>query len=161
VAELLAARFERGVHVRGDAFRRMIASGRRDMTSPPTEEAVRQLRLRHGLGASTADTFHESGFAVVVQDVVLGEHLTEYVASIKARPFVVVVLAPPIDVVAARERARTKVGYRGESYTIAELDHGLRTETPRIGLWLDTSDQTPEQTVEEINQRGLAEGFVA
>jgi hypothetical protein len=36
----------------------------------------------------------------------------------------------------------------------------LRFETPRLGLWLDTSKQTPEETVEAIVQRGLAEGRV-
>ena len=30
------------------------------------------------------------------------------------------------------------------------LDAGLRNDTPRIGLWLDSSDQTPDETVDEI-----------
>src|SRR5262245_15862933 len=112
VAELLARRFDRGVHVRGDAFRRMITSGREDITAVPTDEAVRQLRLRYALGAAAADAFHAAGFAVVVQDVILGEHLGEYVAAIGSRPLVVVMLAPSVDVVAERERARAKTGYR-------------------------------------------------
>lgn len=31
-----------------------------------------------------------------------------------------------------------------------ELDRGLRDETPRVGLWLDTSHLTVEQTVSTI-----------
>jgi len=64
-----------------------------------------------------------------------------------------VVLRPGKDVVAARDaarRARTgKVAYRPGEFTIDGLDKAL-TATPRIGLWLDTSDQTPEETVADI-----------
>jgi dephospho-CoA kinase len=57
VADRLARRFERGVHVRGDVFRRMVVTGRHDMTSTPSEEAWRQLRLRYRLTAHAADTY--------------------------------------------------------------------------------------------------------
>ncbi|MFD1828890.1 hypothetical protein ACFSJS_04325 [Streptomyces desertarenae] len=30
------------------------------------------------------------------------------------------------------------------------LGRSLREDTPRLGLWLDTSDQTPEETVDAI-----------
>jgi hypothetical protein len=33
---------------------------------------------------------------------------------------------------------------------VEDLDGALRTGTPRIGLWLDTSDLTVEQTVDAI-----------
>ncbi len=33
---------------------------------------------------------------------------------------------------------------------MAALDEELRLRTPRIGLWLDTSGWTPEETVEAI-----------
>lgn len=52
---------------------------------------------------------------------------------------------------AAREAGRGETGYG--AWTVAELDTSLRTETPRLGLWLDTSDLTPEQTVEAILAR--------
>ena len=160
VAELLARRFERGVHVRGDVFRRMVVRGRHDMTDPPSEEAERQLLIRYRLGAMTADAYFDAGFSVVVQDVVLGASLATYADLIRSRPLVVVVLAPRADVVAGREAGRSKVAYRGGHFGISELDDGLRKGTPRIGLWLDSSDQTPEQTVDEIVARGLDEGRI-
>jgi cytidylate kinase len=160
VADLLVRRFERGVHVRGDVFRRMVVAGRREMTSAPSDEAWRQLRLRYRLGAATADTYHQAGFAVVVQDVVIGRVLADYVAAIHSRPLVVVVLTPRPDVVATREAARDKTAYRPGSAGVALLDRALRDETPRLGLWLDSSDQSPEQTVNEIVARGLDEGLV-
>jgi cytidylate kinase len=160
VADLLARRFPRGVHVRGDVFRRMVVAGREEMTDAPSDEAWRQLRLRYRLGAGTADAFHDAGFAVVVQDVVIGAVLADYVAAIRSRPLVVVVLAPRPDVVAAREAGRAKVAYRDGTAGLAALDRALRDETPRLGLWLDTSGQRPDETVDAIVERGLAEGTV-
>jgi hypothetical protein len=59
-----------------------------------------------------------------------------------------VVLAPPADVVADRERRRPKTGYG--AWSVAGLDESLRRDTPRIGLWLDTAGQTPDETVSAI-----------
>jgi chloramphenicol 3-O-phosphotransferase len=160
VAGLLARRFARGVHVEGDVFRRMVVAGREEMTAEPTEEAWGQLRLRYRLGAATAEAYHDAGFSVVVQDVVVGELLSSYVEAITRRPLVVVVLQPRPEVVAAREAGRAKTAYRDEMSGIPEMHAGLTEATPRIGLWLDTSDQTPEETVDEIVRRGLPEGAV-
>jgi hypothetical protein len=43
---------------------------------------------------------------------------------------------------------RPKTGYG--IWTVGALDQALRMETPRIGLWLDISEQTPHQTVSAI-----------
>jgi chloramphenicol 3-O-phosphotransferase len=158
VADRLARRFERGVHVRGDVFRRMVVTGRHDMTSTPSEAAWRQLRFRYRLAAHAADTYYEAGFSVVIQDVVIGPILTTYVNGIRARPLVLVVLAPRPEVVARREAARTKVAYRDDAATIPALDAALHQETPRIGLWIDTSTQSPDETVDEIVRRGPTDG---
>ncbi|HLM19019.1 MAG TPA: AAA family ATPase [Acidimicrobiia bacterium] len=160
IAELLARRFSRGVHVKGDVFRRMVVSGRHEMTSPPSEEAWSQLRLRYRLGAATADAYHEAGFSVVVQDVVLGPALTDYCAAIRSRPLVLVVLTPRADVVARREAERAKTAYREDVASIEQLDRALRQDTPSIGLWLDNSDQQPAETIDEILERALEAGSI-
>lgn len=159
VGALLAGRFPKGVHVCGDVLRQMVVSGREDMTSTPSQEAWRQLRLRYRLGAMVADGYFEAGFSVVVQDIVIGPVLGEYVDSITSRPLVVVVLAPRPDVIAHREEERAKKGYTG-GFTPEMLDEALRRETPRIGLWLDSSGQTPQETVDEILRRAWREGGV-
>jgi chloramphenicol 3-O-phosphotransferase len=148
VAELLARRFARGVHVRGDVFRRMVVSGQAGMTPSPSAEALRQLRLRHRQAATVADGYFDAGFTVVVQDAVLGPELPAMVDMIRSRPVLVVVLCPRPEVVASRERARAKTGYH--AWSVAALDAVLREQTPRIGLWLDTSEQTADETVDEI-----------
>jgi hypothetical protein len=142
VAQAVAVSLERSVHLRGDVFRKMIVNGRASMgPADPPDEAVRQLRLRYRLAAQTADGYAEAGFTVVLQDIVLGSYLTEMVAAIRTRPLYVVVLAP-------------------RPAVVAELDAHLRRETPRIGLWLDTSEQTLEQTTDELLARIWAEGQV-
>ncbi|MGA4862070.1 hypothetical protein ACPB9J_05465 [Streptomyces lavendulocolor] len=52
-------------------------------------------------------------------------------------------------VVAARGAGRGKSGYGG-GRTPERPDRGLREETARIGLWLDTSELTVEATVDAI-----------
>ncbi|MGP4017393.1 AAA family ATPase [Saccharopolyspora sp. 5N708] len=158
IAQGVAERLPRSVHLRGDVFRRMVVGGREEMSAAPTEEALRQLRLRYRLTAQTADAYFAEGFTVIAQDVVLGEHLTELTGHIRSRPLLVVVLAPAPEAIAAREAGRGKTAY--DEWAIAELDEVLRKETPRLGLWLDTSEQTPEQTVDEILRRAWPEAVV-
>jgi hypothetical protein len=43
---------------------------------------------------------------------------------------------------------------------IQALDDVLRQRTARLGLWLDSSEQTPAQTVAEILERARAEAAV-
>lgn len=155
VAQALAERLDPSVHVRGDTFRRMIVhphpSHRLTPDDPDGVEA--HLRLRHRQLVATIDAYHDAGYAVVAQDVIVGSLLADVVASIRSRPLHVVVLAPSPAAVAAREAGRSKTAYGPGRHTLADLDRALRTGTPRIGLWLDTSELTPEETVAEILQR--------
>ncbi|MFF9287156.1 AAA family ATPase [Streptomyces griseosporeus] len=149
VAQLLAERLPRSVHLRGDMFRRMVVSGREEFTPQPTAEATAQLRLRYQASAAVADLYAQAGWTVVVQDVVLGEHLDSFLDAVTSRPRYLIVLAPTPEAVAAREADRSKIGYGGP-WTVDILDDVLRRGTPRRGLWLDTSCQTPDQTVDQI-----------
>ncbi|MFE7760440.1 AAA family ATPase [Streptomyces sp. NPDC057438] len=149
VAQSLAERLPRSVHLRGDGFRRMVVCGREEFTPEPTAEATAQLRLRHQASAAVADLYAGAGWTVVVQDVVLGEYLDAFLDAVTTRPLYLVVLAPSAEAVALREAGRRKSGY-GVAWTIDVLDHALRQETPRRGLWLNTSHQTPDQTVDRI-----------
>lgn len=89
----------------------------------------------------------------MVQDNIFGDDVLAWLDRVGSRPRHLVVLRPSVDVVAAREAERMrrigKVAYRPGGHTIEELDRALAA-TPRVGLWLDTSGQTPEHTVSEI-----------
>src|ERR1700691_619559 len=111
VAELLAQRFDRGVHVRGDVFRKMIVRGRDPITPELGDEALRQLDLRQRIAASVANDYWRDDFTVVLQDIYAGGALTNVVERLEIAPLYVVVLTPRPDVVARRERQRAKSGY--------------------------------------------------
>ncbi|RPK31370.1 NUDIX domain-containing protein [Paenibacillus xylanexedens] len=68
------------------------------------------------------------------------------------------VLCPNSTVVATKEAMRAKKGYGIRS--VDELDRVLRNETPRSGLWLDSSDLSPEETVKEIIMRLQNEALI-
>lgn len=166
VARLLAARFARGVALSGDAYRRAIVAGRvepePDAAGLVTGAGLAQLRLRYRIAATVADMYAAEDFTVVWQDVIVGPDLPLALDLLRTRPRYVVVLAPRVDVLAARNAARRaatgKDAYR--EWTPAQLDSALRDNTPPLGLWLDTSDQTAEETVDEIIRRAPTEAGV-
>jgi predicted kinase len=149
VAQALAERWPKSVHLRGDLFRRMIVNGQAEMGFELSIEAQQQLQLRYELAAETARRYVQAGFTVIYQDIVIGATLGEVVASLQPYRTGVVVLCPRPDVVAARDQARNKTGYPNRA-AVDTFDHVLRTETPHIGYWLDNSDLTVEQTVDNI-----------
>jgi chloramphenicol 3-O-phosphotransferase len=148
VAQHLAERLPNSVHLRGDVFRRMIVNGRAPMTRTLSPVAIAQLRLRYRLAAAAAELYLQANFSVIYQDIILGHHLTEVVQYYQHYPLHVVVLCPTPETVTAREAGRSKTGYHG--IAVADLDHVLRTETPRLGLWLDSSALTVTETVDYI-----------
>jgi cytidylate kinase len=156
IADLLARQFERGVHVRGGQFYRWAVRGWVQAGDERAEEARRLLDLRYRLAALTADEYCRAGFCTVVQDNIFGADVSRWLASVAARPRHLVVLRPSITVVRQRERQRNdaigKVAYRPGWFSPEDLD-GFLAETPRIGLWLDTSGLTAEQTIRQILDR--------
>lgn len=154
VARLLAERFERGVYLEGDFFRRSVVSGRAEMTPDPSPEAVAQLQLRYRLAVAAADTYCQAGFTVALEDVIAGLSLGAYRTTIRSRPCHVIVLMPSRETIAAREAARPTKGYT--RWIIEQLYQAFSTDTAHVGLWLDTSHQTADETVDEILAQTLS-----
>ena len=151
VAARLAARFPLGVHVEGDIFRRFVVTGRLEMTPDASPAALEQLRLRYELAAGVTDRYHRAGFTVALEDVIAGPMLTDVVEAIEGRPLHVVVLMPGVPSLADRDGGRASRGYA--AWTVAHLYRLFAEETPPIGLWLDTSGEDPDDTVDEILRR--------
>lgn len=158
VAEALAGRFPRSAHVRGDVFRRFIVNGQAEMNGPSlSEDAVRQLHLRQDLAAATARRYAEEGYTVVLQDILIGPDLESMARRFTGFDVHVIVLCPAAAAVAARDehrrQTRGKIAYIEGGLTPESMDFILRESTPKIGLWMDTSALTIEQTVDEILRR--------
>ena len=163
VSSLLARRFQRGVHVSGDALQKMIVSGRQWPVSSQTTvnddfdgEAVRQLRLRLHNICLLGRSFLDAGFTVVLDDIVVGARLTELREDLAGVDFLFVMLAPSLEVVRQRERQRGTELWREWEW----LTESIERTTSRMGLWLDSSDQTAEETVDEIVRRAWSEALV-
>ena len=159
VARQMAERFARGVHIEADTLQRMIVSGGEWMGEPgeAADEAQRQLRLRLGNACLLARSFFGAGFTAVVDDIIIGERFTHLQAGMAGHPFRLVVLAPDVETAIARDAAR--------SYTVGEawarrLDKEQRQTMAGNGMWVDSSGQTAEETVEEITSRLGDEGLI-
>jgi adenylylsulfate kinase-like enzyme len=157
IARALAQHFARGVYVEADALQRMIISGgewvSQSQPDEPHGEAARQLRLRLKNMCLLGRSFFEAGFTVVLDDIILGDRWQHLQKELQGLPFSLVVLAPHIDIVQQRGMQRAK-GPQGSAWA-EYLDHALRTTMEGIGLWIDNSNQTPEETVNEILQKLL------
>lgn len=140
----------------GDMLYNMVAAGGADMTPSPTEEALRQVPLRYGAAALIAQHYARNGFDFVYSDIVPGPYVREWMDSIHGAERHLVVLTPSVDAIVAREIARGKNTYRdwrepGDSLADAVMKmSGALDQTPRRGLWLDTSDETATHTVDWI-----------
>lgn len=154
VARLLAQRFERGVHIEADLLQHMIVSGGEQVQEPgePQGEAAQQYRLRLKHMCLLARSFFEAGFTVVLDDIMLGESWRYVQDQLQGLPYSLVILAPRVEVVAQvrdQQRAKRPLGAAWAFY----LDRALRETMTGVGCWIDSSAQTPEETVEQVLQR--------
>jgi hypothetical protein len=157
VAQRLAAASERGAWISADTLQRMIvAGGRWPEGRTPSDEALAQLRLRLKHACLLGMSFANAGFTAVIDDLVIGSRFDDLLADLAGQRFVFVMLTPRLEVVRQREAGR---GTRLWEHW-AWLDDEIRHRTPRVGLWLDNSDQTPEETTAAILARGWTEGLV-
>jgi broad-specificity NMP kinase len=156
VSNRLAKRFERGVHIEADLVQQMIVAGSVWPEWEPREEAMRQFDLRRRNVSMLADSFFDAGFTPVIDDIVIGSRIDEYVSGLRGRPLLVVMLVPRPDVVRKREILRKKHVFD----KWAHLDDVMRRETARGGWRLDSSDMTADATVDAILREGWERGRI-
>jgi predicted kinase len=154
VSRLVAERLPRAAQVDGDVFGIMLVSGWANLIDEhghwnPGPEGQRQLRLRMVNLCSVADNFAEAGFTPVTDSVVETRAELRFIAErLRARPLMLVVLCPPLDV--ARHRNATRASETRVGYDVAPLARNQRRELGDLGWWLDSGEQTPEETAELI-----------
>jgi predicted kinase len=157
-AALLASRLPRAAHVEADELQKMILAGGEwpDGTPNPSEEAVRQLRLRLRNSTLLARSFVEAGFTAVIDDIIIGTRVDDLLEDLEGVPLSFVMLTPDYEVV--RQRWIAIDSPFADRW--AWIDEEIRTRTRRLGLWLDTTDLTPDQVVDAILAR-LPEAVVS
>lgn len=157
VAQALARRFERGAWVSADALHKMIVSGGRwPEGAVMSSDAERQLRLRLENACLLGRSFVAAGITAVIDDIVIGTRVDELLGLLAGETFVFVMLTPRLEVVRQREQGRGTALWQQWEW----LDDEIRTRTRRIGLWLDNSDLTLDETVDAILDRARTDGLV-
>lgn len=152
-SKALAERFPRAAHVEGDVLSfEFVVSG---LAAPLGEGAdrdewSRQMVLRRRNMCMLADSYAEHGFVPILDDVVTSRsELDLHLQLLQARPLHLVVLAPRVEVAAARDAGREKQVFE----VWRHLDGELRANLEGAGLWIDTSAMSVEEAVDEILRR--------
>jgi predicted kinase len=148
VARLLAGRLDRAVYVSGDALKTMV-SGEPERDPDVPDPVLQTLLLRYQGALALAGVYLNGGFDVIVEDVIIGQVLRHFLSYVPVQEMHLVFLDPDANAVAKRDSERSKTAY-GERFNARQLRDVLRLETAHIGLWLDSSDLSPEETVERI-----------
>ncbi|MCR6672633.1 AAA family ATPase [Devosia ginsengisoli] len=149
IAKALVQCFDKSAHVGGDAFLRMIAKGGAVMGPVLDSEAIAQLHLRQDIAMDAVRRFVGAGFATVYQDILIGADFVRVTTALADLTPRIVVLNPSVETLAQRDADRHKTGY-GEHFPPDVLADALRAETPREGLWLDTSAMSVDGVAEAI-----------
>lgn len=149
----LAARLDRAAHIEGDVLSfEFVVSGLAipfGVGADPSEWD-RQMILRRRNMCLLADSFAEEGFTPILDDVVTDRSsLDLHLQFLRSGPLHLVVLAPDVEVAAARDAVRDKQVFE----VWRHLDAELRMNLAEIGLWIDTSTLTVDEAVAVILDR--------
>ncbi|WP_194898454.1 AAA family ATPase [Catenulispora pinisilvae] len=153
VSRLIAERLPASMVVEGDVIRAMPVTGRVDMSRDYDAEALRQLRLRYQAALAVAAVYLRGGFDAVVNDNILGDALNDFLAMLPCPEAHLVFLNPDPETLRQRDRDRDKTAYGHLWWEFGQLHLVLLDQTPHLGLWLDTTGQGPDQTVDDIFDR--------
>lgn len=158
VARALAGRFDHGAFIEGDVLWKMVVGGAQDMGPDAHDRAERQLALRYRHGALLCESFVSEGYVAVHAENIYGPAVERHMRSLRC-PRSLIVLRPRPDVIAQREGDRGTGAYDrwipsdGSLLDAVTQFDAWVAETPRIGLWIDSSDLTIEETVDEVLDR--------
>jgi predicted kinase len=117
----LAAHFPKSLHLPVDDFRDMVVSGIVLPNPVWSDELTQQISLARSSVVHMASTYHEAGFAVVIDDFWDANHDSDYQALISHPHFHRVVLFPDQAVAHQRNLNRS-----GESPGRDYIDEGIR-----------------------------------
>ena len=160
ITTMIARRFDRSARLDGDTVNEMIVSGGVGVDQLPDPDAQAQLLLRARNLCSLADNFDDDGFLPVIDHVIPDRAVLEFMLSeLTVRPVHLVVLAPRPEV--AWER---NVGRPADERVLLDLEPlqaSMQAELADVGWWIDSSDQTPEGTVELLIREVTRHGVVS
>ena len=149
VAQALAERITASVHVRGDVFRKMIVNGAAEMTPDLSEEAILQLNLRQDISCEVVRRYHQVGFTVIYQDILVGESLKRVVRQLSDLHPRVIALVPSIETLAIRDRNRKKNAYSVD-FPPEFLADAFSKDSFEFSMRIDSTNLSTDEVVNTI-----------
>jgi len=123
ISAALAASFDYGVHIPGDAVDDLIVSGQVEPDGEPTDQAERQIGLTQRNMCILARSFGDAGFVPVIDWVVRDRpDLEVFLDGLQGRQVHLVVLEPGPDIRASRKPDTTECF----SYLATAMERELR-----------------------------------
>jgi chloramphenicol 3-O-phosphotransferase len=161
--QALAAKYTKSIHIKVDDLRSMVVSG---LVHPGqwTQELVDQLLAARASAIAMARIYHNTGFAVVIDDFYDPQSdLAEYQELIVTERVLTILLYPSF--ATAQERNIKRSGNsnfseyiaRGIDAVYGHLESSVDVLRAKGWMVLDTSHQTVEETVREIMERSGTE----
>jgi predicted kinase len=154
IGTALATRLDRAAIINGYRVQQLIASGlsspRSQLEADATAGAfAEQLRVRLRASCALAKSFVAAGFTAIIEEHVVGERVEHLLEDLAGTPFSFIQLGATFDALTAREQARGTDGY----LRWGDWSELLEKQTRKIGLWLDTTDRSADETLAEILDR--------
>jgi predicted kinase len=148
LARDLAARLPRAAHIEGDALQKLILSGSVPPGASPGDQERRQINLNVRNQCLLARSFAEAGFVPILDYVVVDRtRLEEYRKHLHGFDLRLVTLTPAVPVALKRDRERSEKTVAAQW---AHLHDKIQVELHGLGLWVDNSDLTVEQTTDYV-----------
>lgn len=148
VANRLAKRFAKAIVIDENELRLMIRKGF-EAPRKKTREAKKQIRLVTQAAIFLAKLYSNAGFTVILTDVVIStKHLQQYAKPLRSNGFAAFGLLPNLATLRKRDRQRPKLEQMGSR--VQELYRTCQKRKTNKIEWIDSTRQTPSQTVEKI-----------
>ncbi len=146
----LAEHFDAAAHVEADRLQDLIVSGAvHGDVNGISDEAARQIRLRLHHAVLLARSFREAGFTAIVDDIITGPRFDHLRDELGDTPFSFVMLLRDLEVMKESWRAIGSPFVDSFDW----IDDEIRHHTPRVGLWLETTGRSEDETFAELVTR--------
>ena len=156
VARRLGLSMNRAVHIPGDQLLRYWVVSGVVFIADDREEGIRQLDLCIKNQCLLAQSYSDAGFVPILDFVVWSKNqLKSYQQHLPSSTIYLVVLAPSVEVALRcdAERAEKTIASETASANWPNLQAHMARELSGTGLWVDSSDLGPDETVDYILAR--------
>ena len=149
VGDILAKRIKNSAKVSTDALRDFIRNGRAGKGDKDWEK---QLNDAAKNGCMLTENFYKAGFNVFLDDVIcIPERMNTYQKNLSKCNPTIILLLPSKEVVAKRDLEREKWAMKERAIYLHSVFEKF-VETEKRFVIIDSSNQTAEETAEEIRK---------